>query len=190
MHPPSEIKSNFKFKTLRWRPLALFRSLRNKRQFSRKNKFDKLSGMVPALFFCCILSPKLCIMQGFRAQTHFFSEGTGPQQFERTKKKCPTDLRKLLTPFLLTPLQRDFSWWTFRPRKKIFSPPPPKSPNSPQTPSRPLGPSWKPPPPSPGIFNKNGPPPSWCLGLPLPPSRAEKKKNKKYPKRPPSFKQC
>ena len=47
-------------------------------------------------------------MQGFGAQAHLFSEGTGPQQFERTKKKCPTDLRKLLSPFLLTPLQRDF----------------------------------------------------------------------------------
>ena len=47
-------------------------------------------------------------MQGFGAQTHLFSEVTGPQQFERTKKKCPMDLRKLLTPFLLTPLQRDF----------------------------------------------------------------------------------
>ena len=47
-------------------------------------------------------------MQGFGAQTHWFSEVTGPQQFERTKKKCPMDLRMLLTPFLLTPLQRDF----------------------------------------------------------------------------------
>ena len=47
-------------------------------------------------------------MQGFGAQTHLFSEVTGPQQFEQTKKKCPMDLRKLLTPFLLTPLQRDF----------------------------------------------------------------------------------
>ena len=35
--------------------------------------------------------------------TLVFSEVTGPQQFERTKKKCPMDLRKLLTPFLLTP---------------------------------------------------------------------------------------
>ena len=47
-------------------------------------------------------------MQGFGAQTHLFSEVTGPQQFERTKKKCPMELRKLLNPFLLTPLQRDF----------------------------------------------------------------------------------
>ena len=40
-----------------------------------------------------------------------------------------------------------FAWWTFRPRKKIFSPPPPKKiPNSPQTSSRPLGPAWRPPP--------------------------------------------
>ena len=31
--------------------LALFRSLCNKRQLSRKNKFDKLSGMFPALVF-------------------------------------------------------------------------------------------------------------------------------------------
>ena len=42
-------------------------------------------------------------MQGFGAQTHLLSEVAGPQQFERTKKKCPMDLRKLLTPFLLTP---------------------------------------------------------------------------------------
>ena len=32
-------------------PLALFRSLFDKRQLSRKNKFDKLSGMFPALVF-------------------------------------------------------------------------------------------------------------------------------------------
>ena len=44
------------------------------------------------------------VMQGFGAQTHFFSEVTGPQQFERTKKKCQMDLGKLLTPFLSTPL--------------------------------------------------------------------------------------
>ena len=31
--------------------LALFRSLCNKRQLSRKNKFDKLSGMFPTLVF-------------------------------------------------------------------------------------------------------------------------------------------
>ena len=31
--------------------LALFRSLCNKRQLSRKNKFEKLSGMFPALVF-------------------------------------------------------------------------------------------------------------------------------------------
>ena len=88
--------------------LALFRSLCDKRQLSRNNKFDKLSGIFPRTCFCRILSPKLRIMQGFRAQTHLFSDVTGPQQFERTKKKCPMDLRKLLTPFLFTPLQRDF----------------------------------------------------------------------------------
>ena len=33
------------------RVLALFRSLCNRRQLSRKNKFDKLSGMFPALVF-------------------------------------------------------------------------------------------------------------------------------------------
>ena len=53
--------------------------------------------------FCRALSPKLRIMQGVEAQTHLFSAVTGTQQFERTKKKCPMDLRKLLTPFLLTP---------------------------------------------------------------------------------------
>ena len=34
--------------------LALFRSLCNKRQLSRKNKFDKLSGMFPALVFVAL----------------------------------------------------------------------------------------------------------------------------------------
>ena len=57
-------------------------------------------------------------MQGFGAQTHLFSEVTGPQQFERTKKKCPMDLRKLLTPFLLTPLQRDFETMRRKEAKK------------------------------------------------------------------------
>ena len=36
------------------------------------------------------------------------------------------------------------SWWTFRPRKNIFSPLPKSPPsNSSQTPSRPLPPSWE-----------------------------------------------
>ena len=69
------------------------------------------------------------------------------------------------------------TWWSFRPRKKIFSPPPPQnSPNSPQTPSRcPSRPES--PPPLLGFFNKKpipAPPPG------LPPPRTEK--NKKYPK--------
>ena len=34
--------------------LALFRSLCDKRQLSRKNKFDKLSGMFPALVFVAL----------------------------------------------------------------------------------------------------------------------------------------
>ena len=42
-------------------------------------------------------------MQGFGAQTHLFSEVAGHQQFEQTRKKCPMDIRKLLTPFLFTP---------------------------------------------------------------------------------------
>ena len=43
-------------------------------------------------------------------------------------------------PFPPTPFRNlRFTWRTFRPRKKIFSPPtPPKFPNSPQTPFRPL----------------------------------------------------
>ena len=49
------------------------------------------------------------------------------------------------------------SWWAFRPRKKIFSPPPlPKIPNSPQTTSRPL---LETPPPLLGFSIKNLPPP-------------------------------
>ena len=73
----------------------------------------------------------------------------------------------------------------FRPRKKIFSPPPPKIPNLPQTPSRPLGPS--PPgetPPLVGFSIKNRPPPSRRPRTPPSPSPS-RKKNKKYPKRPP-----
>ena len=66
------------------------------------------------------------------------------------------------------------NWWEFRPRKKIFSsPPPPLFPTP--FPTRP------PPPPSPetpppGTLNKkSSPPPSRRLGLPLPLPRAEKK---------------
>ena len=67
------------------------------------------------------------------------------------------------------------AWWTFRPRKKIFSPPPPNSPirrRHPPSPSH----SWKtPPPPSWDFQSKTDPlPPSWRLGLPLPPPRAGK----------------
>ena len=70
-----------------WMPLALFRSLCNKRQLSRKNKFDKLSGMFPALACCCILSPKLRIMQGFGAQTHlFFLRSPGPNNLSGQKR--------------------------------------------------------------------------------------------------------
>ena len=83
-----------------------------------------------------------------------------------------------------------FSWWTFRPRKKIFrSPPPPKKKKIPIRCRHPPGPSGPPlpenPPPLLGFSIKIDPPPSRRLGLPLPPARAEK--NKKYPKRPPSF---
>ena len=84
--------------------LALFRSLCDKRQLSRKNKFDKLSGNISRTCFCRILSPKLRIMQGFGAQTHLFAEVTGPQPFQRTKKKCPVDLRKFLVKNSRPPL--------------------------------------------------------------------------------------
>ena len=69
--------------------------------------------------------------------------------------------------------------------KKIFSPPPPKIPNLPQTPSRPLGPSPPgEPPPLVGFSIKNRPPPSRRPRTPPSPSPS-RKKNKKYPKRPP-----
>ena len=71
----------------------------------------------------------------------------------------------------------------FGPEKKYLAPPQKKK--SPQTPSRPLDP---PPPNCPaeppplGIFNKNRPPPP-----PLPaPRTSPSRKNKKYPKRPPT----
>ena len=82
-----------------------------------------------------------------------------------------------------------------RPRKKIFSPPPP----IPQFAAdilpapRPLSLLET---PLLGFSIKNRtPPPPWRLRLPLPPPRAEKKKKKniyiyiyiKYPKRPPSY---
>ena len=69
------------------------------------------------------------------------------------------------------------SWWEFRPRKKIFSPPPP---NSPQTPFQPLAPL--PPPgretPPPGIFYLQiVPPPAPRTPASPPPSTQKKKKS-------------
>ena len=69
----------------------------------------------------------------------------------------------------------NFTWWTFRPRKKYLGPPP-EFPNSPQTPSRPLGPSW-PPPPLLGFSIKNRSLPPQRLRLPpfpLPEQKKEK----------------
>ena len=65
------------------------------------------------------------------------------------------------------------TWWTFRPRKKIFSPPPPVPQFAADTlpAPRPLLEI----PPLLGFSIKNGSPLSWRLGLPLPPPRAEKK---------------
>ena len=69
-----------------------------------------------------------------------------------------------------------FAWWTFRPRKNIFSPPPPsKFPNSPQTPSRPSTPPppWAPPS---GIFNKKWTrPPPGASDSPFPLPEQKKK---------------
>ena len=70
----------------------------------------------------------------------------------------------------------------FGPEKKYLGAPPPQIPR--RHPPAPLVPLLKPPPPLLGFSIKMDPPPSWRLGLPLPPPRAEK--NKKYPKRPPS----
>ena len=83
------------------------------------------------------------------------------------------------------------TWWTFRPRKKIFSPPPPKFPNSPQTPSRPLGPSpsWRNRPPPLLEFQKKKirPPPSRRLRLPFPLSEQKKIKNIQTSSKPSTF---
>ena len=67
----------------------------------------------------------------------------------------------------------------FGPEKKDLAPHPPQFPNSAQTPSRPLCPSpslLETPPPL-LLSNKNRPPPSRRLRLPLPPPRAKKIKN-------------
>ena len=99
-------------------------------------------------------------------------------------RKCAFRVRFL--PFAVSLLARPVfckTWWTFRPRKKIFTPPP----QIPQTSSRPLGPApllETPPPPPPGIFHKKSipsPPPGSDSPFPL----TEPKK--KYPKRPPFF---
>ena len=65
------------------------------------------------------------------------------------------------------------SWWTVRPRIKIFSPPAPQFPPIRRRPSRP------------DPFRSGGPPPSWD-SRPTPSSSSEE--NKKCPKRPPSEK--
>ena len=78
-----------------------------------------------------------------------------------------------------SPLYDFYSWWTFRPRKTIFSAPPPYSPIH-CTPSRPLGPSLS-----------GNPPPLWDVNRkPIPPLLAPRtpvplpEQEKKNPKRP------
>ena len=70
------------------------------------------------------------------------------------------------------------SWGTFRARKKIFSPPP-RQKQSPIRRTHPPGPipSWNPPPPFCGIFNKRTDPPPWRFGLPFPLPEQKKIKN-------------
>ena len=48
---PSQSEILGRLSLLHWHKLALFRSLCDKRQLLRKNKFDKLSGIFPALVF-------------------------------------------------------------------------------------------------------------------------------------------
>ena len=81
---------------------------------------------------------------------------------------------------------RAFTWSTFRPQIKIFSPPLPPKPKTPLRRRHPPGPS-RPgePPPLLGFSIKKRSPPSQRLGLPLSPP--EQKRSKKYPKRPPSL---
>ena len=64
------------------------------------------------------------------------------------------------------------SWWEFRPRLKIFSPPTPIPHTHPPGPSPPPNPPGKPPP---GIFNKKSSPPLPAPRTPLPLRQAEKK---------------
>ena len=104
-------------------------------------------------------APKCLFLQGLEGLTEAFDPGPDGHREIRPKTSS--------------------SWWTFRPRKKIFSPPP-RNPPIRRRPSRPL-PSrpGEPPPPLLGfsIKNRSPPPPSRRLGLPLPPPRAEKTKN-------------
>ena len=76
------------------------------------------------------------------------------------------------------------TWWTFRPRKKIFSPPPKKNPQFAADTLPTPRPLLETPPPC-GIFDKKSTPPSRRPRTPPSPSPS-RKKNKKYPKRPPS----
>ena len=71
-------------------------------------------------------------------------------------------------------LPKCFSWWAFRPRKKIFSPPPPPHRHSPLAPF-PLPRILLGTPPFPIFLIKNRPPRPPPRILPLPPPRNRKK---------------
>ena len=96
-----------------------------------------------------------------------------PQNLLRTKRRYSKNISSGKEfPFKSgSKLLRTLSWRAFRPRKKIFSPPPP---NSPQTPSRPLDPpTCLGDPPPLWIFAKKPSPPP--LPAPrTPPSRKKK----------------
>ena len=83
----------------------LFKSLCNKRQFMRKNKFATLSGMFRAILFSHF-EPKTLHNVKSWAATHLFHEVADTP---KTRRKFLTALGKLvMTWFLSNPLHRDF----------------------------------------------------------------------------------
>ena len=92
-------------------------------------------------------------------------------------KITSTNKNNLARSILILVFKGIFSWWTFRPRKKIFSPPPPNSPirrRHPPGPSAPLPPGD----PPPGIFKKKiNPPPPGASDSPFPLPEQKKIKN-------------
>ena len=137
-------------------------------------------------------SAEIGLFRPFSAFFLLFRRVRGAPGKSRKRRKRAFFLRYpqiCLNPHLLNPHLRHSKSFElggdFAPQKKL-APPPPQ--NSPQIRSWPPPPSLlrDPHPPKISLENRQPPPPSWCLGLPLPLPRAEKKN----PKRPPSEAEC